>query len=127
MKLSLVVGVHTTKTLLTILSSEAKVLSTKKLDTNDPCSSEELPVLRGDSNLVHVGSTSATTLFNETTIKKKAIEYIPLPQGEFTEVEYDLGVLACATSTSTNWAFELLMTTSMNPMAPFSGYSKTLF
>ena len=37
-------------------------------------------------------------------MSKKAIECIPSPQGEFTEADYDLGVVACAFSTRTTLA-----------------------
>ena len=101
MKLSLAVGILTSKTLLPVVS-EAKVLSiTKHGATDDPRS----PVLRGGSNLVHAGSTS-TTPFKKTTKKKTAVECIPPPQGEFMEADYDLGVLATCATSSTGTAIE---------------------
>ena len=98
MKLTLAVGILSSQTLLPLVS-EAKILSNTKLDTDDPRFLEEPPVLRGGSNLVHVASRTATTPFKKKT-NKKAVECIP-PQGEFTEEDYDLGVLACATSSTT--------------------------
>ena len=95
MKLSLAVGILSSQTLLPILS-EAKVLSTKMLDSDDPRS----PFLRGGSNLMHVGSTTTTTPFKKKT-NKKVVECIPPPQGELMEEDYDLGVLSCTTSSTT--------------------------
>ena len=56
MKLFLAVsGIISSQTLLPVVSW-AKVLTNKKLDTDDPRSSEEPPVFRGGSHLMHVGS-----------------------------------------------------------------------
>ena len=96
MKLSLAVGILSSQTLLPVVSEEAKVLSTTKLDTDYPRSSEQS---WGGSTLVHVGSTTTTSLKEATNTK--AVECIPPPRhGDFTEADYDLGVLECATSTS---------------------------
>ena len=105
MKRSLPVGILTSQTLLPAVVSEAKALSNKKLDSNHSRSSEEPPIFRGGSNLVHVGSTITTPFKQQQqqqSKSKKTVECIPPRQGEcITEADYDLGVLACATSSTT--------------------------
>ena len=102
MKLSLAVGILSSQTLPVLL--EAKVLSTTKLDADGPRSSVEEPlVLRGGNHLVGSTTTPLKTtnisLQQQQSASKKAVECVP-SQEESAEADYDLGVLACATTTT---------------------------
>ena len=60
-------------------------------------------------------------------MSKKAIEYIPSPQGEFTEADYYLGVLACAFSTRTTLAGQVCVASDDSTLGGYCMEDKSGF